>query len=139
MTLIFCAYRILYGMVIYSHYHQAQSEVEGFIEAASIQRPVTTGSSSHKATVPTPLNNNVSVRAKGRGSTGRETQRSRSSTGMRKSISSRGQHFKPKPAPDFNAQHAKHFSKQKSITNIVPRVILSLPYYSKYSFMPTSE
>ena len=45
----------------------------------------------------------------------------------RKSISASGKkttEYKAKPIPNFNAAHTKQFSGLKSITNIVPRVLL---------------
>lgn len=85
---------------------QAQQEVDDFLLSSSISKPRTAPMSGRKPS------SNVSVRP------------AKSAPTLRKSVGKPEQNYKSKPVPDFNGQHAKQFSKQKSITNIVPRVIM---------------
>lgn len=104
---------------------QAQSEVDDFLQSSGVVIPpstTTSVASSRVSTAPTPMNVNVSRRGGVK-----NFVRSRSSCGIRKnSISSistttSATKSKSKPKPNFDAIHAKEFSKGKPITNITPR------------------
>ena len=105
---------------------QAQSEVDEFLQSSGVAIPPSRmegAATSRVSTAPTPTNVNVSRR----GGAKKGQVRSRSSTGIRKnslstvSTATSATKSKPKPKPNFDAIHAKEFSKSKSITNITPR------------------
>ena len=91
--------------------NQAQQEVDDFLVSSSITKTLAAGNASIDK-----RSSNVSIRPS------KTSSSLRKSTEVRKSVSASSGLYKSRPAPNFSLEHAKQFSKQKSITNIVPRV-----------------